>query len=173
MGLFGERKKEPWHLGDVDLSKLEGESPDRAARVRAYLTGGEERFEEELRKQFAKGGMVNQGHRSLEEQQTLRERFQRNQRRAELIKRMEEKIAEGKVTVLPPEPGPPDEEELDALHQDNNDLANVIEQMGHKMGRALATAIQAIHDIEGDDSFESDDLQMAIAYLAALQDPQD
>jgi hypothetical protein len=38
---------------------------------------------------------------------------------------------------------------------------------------SIVTVTRAIHNIEGDNTFTTDDLLVAIGYLTALMDPQD
>ena len=159
----------PWHLGDVDLSKLEGhpdlqrireEDPERAERIKGYLEKGEQGFQEIRRRQ---------GYRSLEEQRKFWDQQE-----------LEDKLREDK----PPVPLPHNHTEfsqLDGLGSERekvlqsqlDDAIGQLSRVRDQRSRALSTAIQAIHDIEEDDSFSTNDLNVAVAYLAALTDPQD
>lgn len=150
---------DPWHLGDVDLSKLEGLDSQRAERVKAYLVGGEERYQEEQRKQTQESEEINLA-REMQKELALQK------------KRIAEAMAENRPPLVLPD-REETQEKLEEAAEMNRMLSNAIDELNAISSRALSTAIQAIHDIEGDDSYESDDLIMTIAYLAALQDPQD
>lgn len=77
-----------------------------------------------------------------------------------------------RLRPLPP-PTPPDSEEVLQLKDEINGLIVEKTNLQAQQGVALRAVIKAIHAVEGDDSFQTDELLMAIGYLCALKDPQD